>query len=186
MGSHHPAEYFAESILNPDAVLVDGPGYIGSDGRSVMPNYPDMTLAQLADLVAYLKSLGGGAAQGHVHPAMAGSATDSNPSVPPNLLIRTYRVTSTQVGNFADWFDQNGVQKFDGIPGLVSFTTYISHEPGGRLLVAVYEFENEGALFLFLRHPDSPGDEIDRLLGGRKHEPFRSPPLYPATGLSWP
>jgi len=33
MGSHHPAEYFVESILNPDAVLVDGPGYIGPDGR---------------------------------------------------------------------------------------------------------------------------------------------------------
>jgi len=26
MGSHHPAEYFAEAILNPDAVLVEGPG----------------------------------------------------------------------------------------------------------------------------------------------------------------
>src|SRR5437016_8300297 len=41
MGSHHPAEYFAESILNPDAVLVDGPGYIGPDGRSIMPTYGD-------------------------------------------------------------------------------------------------------------------------------------------------
>src|SRR2546427_12863874 len=57
MGSHHPAEYFVESILTPDAVLVDGPGYIGPDGRSVMPSYPDLTLRQLADLVAYLKSL---------------------------------------------------------------------------------------------------------------------------------
>src|SRR5215510_8249324 len=27
MGSHHPPAYFVESILNPDAVLVDGPGY---------------------------------------------------------------------------------------------------------------------------------------------------------------
>src|SRR2546428_3292227 len=57
MGSHHPAEYFVESILTPDAVLVDGPDYIGPDGRSVMPSYPDLTLRQLADLVAYLKSL---------------------------------------------------------------------------------------------------------------------------------
>ena len=186
MGSHHPPEYFAESILNPDAVLVDGPGYLGSDGRSVMPSYPDMTLAQLADLVTYLKSLGGGGAPGHMHAAAAGSATDSNPSAPPNLLIRTYRVSTAQLGSLADWFDQNGMQSFDGVPGLVSFTTYISHEPTGRLLVAVYEFENEGALFLFLRRPDSPAEEIDRLLGGRKHAPFRSPPLYPATGLSWP
>src|SRR5712664_3280158 len=64
MGSHHPAEYFVESILTPDAVLVEGPGYIGPDGRSVMPSYPDLTLRQLADLVAYLKSLtAGGAAE---------------------------------------------------------------------------------------------------------------------------
>src|SRR5262249_41705658 len=40
-------------------VLVEGPGYIGGDGRSIMPAYPDMTLAQLTNLVAYLKTLGG-------------------------------------------------------------------------------------------------------------------------------
>jgi uncharacterized protein involved in high-affinity Fe2+ transport len=59
MGSHHPAEYLAESIMNPNAVLVEGPGYIGGDSRSIMPAYPDMTLAQLANVVAYLKTLGG-------------------------------------------------------------------------------------------------------------------------------
>jgi len=58
MGGHHPAEYLAESIMNPSAVLVEGPGYIGGDGRSIMPAYPDMTLAQLANVVAYLKTLG--------------------------------------------------------------------------------------------------------------------------------
>jgi mono/diheme cytochrome c family protein len=58
MGGHHPAEYLAESIVNPSSVLVDGPGYIGGDGRSIMPPSPDMTIAQLVNLVAYLKSLG--------------------------------------------------------------------------------------------------------------------------------
>src|SRR5262245_18995925 len=48
MGTHHPPEYFAEAILNPDAVPVDGPGWIGADGRSTMPAYLDMTVAQLA------------------------------------------------------------------------------------------------------------------------------------------
>ena len=43
--------------MNPSAVLVEGPGYIGGDGRSVMPPYPDMTLGQLVSLVAYLKTL---------------------------------------------------------------------------------------------------------------------------------
>jgi mono/diheme cytochrome c family protein len=58
MGSHHPAEYFAESILNPNRVIVLGTGYTGPDGLSKMPSYADsMTLKQLADVVAYLKSL---------------------------------------------------------------------------------------------------------------------------------
>jgi mono/diheme cytochrome c family protein len=58
MGAHHPAGYLAESVLNPNAVIVEGPGYIGADGRSTMPDYRDsLTVAQLVDLVAYLRSL---------------------------------------------------------------------------------------------------------------------------------
>jgi len=58
MGAHHPAEYFAESVLNPNRVIVDGPGFTGPDGRSRMPDYSDsLTVHQLVDLVAYLKSL---------------------------------------------------------------------------------------------------------------------------------
>lgn len=61
MGSHHPAEYFAESIINPNRVIVQGPGYTGADGLSKMPGYGDtMTVQQLVDVVAYLKSLKGG------------------------------------------------------------------------------------------------------------------------------
>jgi mono/diheme cytochrome c family protein len=61
MGSHHPAEYFAESILNPNRVIVEGTGYTGPDGLSKMPSYADtMTLKQLTDVVAYLTSLTGG------------------------------------------------------------------------------------------------------------------------------
>ena len=65
MGSHHPAEYFAQSIVDPNAVIVAGEGFVGPDGRSVMPDYRDsVTFTELVDLVAYLKSLGGGA---HAH-----------------------------------------------------------------------------------------------------------------------
>jgi L-cysteine S-thiosulfotransferase len=65
MGSHHPAEYFAESIMNPNRVIVQGPGYTGSDGLSKMPDYNDvMTVGQLVDVVAYLKSLKGGMSDG--------------------------------------------------------------------------------------------------------------------------
>lgn len=58
MGAHHPPEYFAESILNPNRVIVLGPGYTGPDGLSTMPSYAEsMTLQQLVDIVAYLRSL---------------------------------------------------------------------------------------------------------------------------------
>jgi hypothetical protein len=58
MGDHHPAEYFAESILHPNKILVEGPGYIGSDGKSRMPEYLEsMTLREWVDLVAYLGGL---------------------------------------------------------------------------------------------------------------------------------
>jgi hypothetical protein len=58
MGEHHPAGYLAESILNPNAVIVEGPGYTGPDGRSTMPDYREhLSLADFIDLVAYLKSL---------------------------------------------------------------------------------------------------------------------------------
>ncbi len=61
MGGHHPPEYFAESIINPNRVIVMGPGYTAPDGRSKMPSYADtMTLKQLIDVVAYLKSLTSG------------------------------------------------------------------------------------------------------------------------------
>jgi mono/diheme cytochrome c family protein len=61
MGDHHPVEYFAESILNPNAIIITGPGYTGADGMSIMPDYRDtMTVAEFIDLLAYLQSLKGG------------------------------------------------------------------------------------------------------------------------------
>ena len=52
MGGHHPVEYFAESILNPNAIIVTGPGYTDADGMSIMPDYRDtMTVAEFIDLV---------------------------------------------------------------------------------------------------------------------------------------
>jgi len=69
MGTHHPAEYFAESILSPNAVILEGPGYTGPDGKSIMPSYADsLSVAQLVDLVTFLKSLTAG---GHDHRPMS-------------------------------------------------------------------------------------------------------------------
>ena len=56
--AHHPPGYLLESAINPDAVIMDGPGYTGPDGRSIMPSYADrLTVAELLDLVAYLRTL---------------------------------------------------------------------------------------------------------------------------------
>lgn len=60
MGVHHPREYFAETIINPNRIVVLGEGYTGHDGLSIMPDYNDiLTLRQWIDLTAYLKSLRG-------------------------------------------------------------------------------------------------------------------------------
>ena len=68
MGRIHPAEYIGESILFPNAVIVDEPGTTGPDGLSRMPSYADsIGLQQWLDLVAYLKGLteGGEHPEGH-------------------------------------------------------------------------------------------------------------------------
>ena len=58
MGHHHPAGYLLESVLNPNAVVVEGGGYADARGRSTMPELArDLTVAELLDLVAYLKKL---------------------------------------------------------------------------------------------------------------------------------
>lgn len=69
----HPAEYFVETIIDPNASAAwrithhkaEHKGYLGPDGKTKMPSYNDsMTVQQLIDLVAYLKSLTEG---GHRH-----------------------------------------------------------------------------------------------------------------------
>jgi len=80
MGAHHPAEYFAQSIVDPNAVILAGPGYVGPDGRSIMPDYRDsLTMAELIDLVAYIKSLSGGDHDHHHHDANAPKEQTAGP-----------------------------------------------------------------------------------------------------------
>ena len=90
MGGHHPAEYLAESILAPNAVILDGPGYTGPDGLSIMPSYADsLSVQQLLDVVAYLKSQTESAGghedhmAGHEHETTAGDYTIRLVYVPP-------------------------------------------------------------------------------------------------------
>ena len=83
MGGNHPAEYFAESIVNPNAVIVTGPGHTGADGLSIMPDYRDsLTLAETIDLVAYIRTLAGG---DHAHHA-------AEPGAERERVVGDYRV----------------------------------------------------------------------------------------------
>jgi mono/diheme cytochrome c family protein len=64
MAGMHPVEFFAESVMNPNAVMdpdAKGKGYLGDDGKSKMPDYSDsLTVKQIVDVAAYLASLKGG------------------------------------------------------------------------------------------------------------------------------
>jgi len=58
MGPLHDAEYFAEAIIHPNAVIEKGRDYEAADGSSKMPSYNDLvTVQEVIDLVAYLKTL---------------------------------------------------------------------------------------------------------------------------------
>ncbi|MBM2804482.1 MAG: exported protein of unknown function [Deltaproteobacteria bacterium] len=56
-----PLEFFADSIVNPNAVIdhdAKERGYLGDGGTSNMPDYGDaLTMKQLADLASYLAGL---------------------------------------------------------------------------------------------------------------------------------
>jgi mono/diheme cytochrome c family protein len=67
MAPMHPPEFFAESIMNPSAVIEDR--YRATDGRSKMPSFNDIiTVEELIDLATFLKSLG----PGHSSPSPGG------------------------------------------------------------------------------------------------------------------
>jgi uncharacterized membrane protein len=57
-GEHHPAGYPLELVINPNEVIVLGPGYTGPDGLSILPSSADrLAVQELLDLVAYLRAL---------------------------------------------------------------------------------------------------------------------------------
>jgi mono/diheme cytochrome c family protein len=102
MGSQHPAEYLAESILNPNAVIVTGPGFTGPDGRSSMPDYrASLTVTELLDLVAYLSGLGASqSADGTRQQVVAGYRVrlDAGPPGPRGVEHLMVFVTDARTG----------------------------------------------------------------------------------------
>ena len=190
MGSHHPAEYFAEAILNPDAVLVEGPGYIGPDGRSVMPTYPYMTLAQLADLVTYLKGLTqGGGAHAMSAPIDAPKEVPPPPAQPASIFfVQAYDINDGSLDDFESWFKAEGAAAFLAHDGVVNIETWVDTAHDSRSVVTVIGFRDEAALRRFLADPgsDALGQKFDEFIGPHGHKVFRVPPVYKAETLSAP
>jgi len=190
MGSHHPAEYFAESILAPDAVLVDAPGWIGPDGRSTMPTYPDLTLRQLADLVAYLKSLRAGGAAEMMAATPARPPSEVPPATAPSdatiYYVQVYDVLPGELGNFEEWFRDEGARAFRALDGVVAVDTWIDLTRDGPAFATVVGFRDEPSLKRFLDDPATAalGKRFDDFIGPHLHRIFRQAPVYRTDALS--
>lgn len=202
MGSHHPPAYFLEAILNPDAVLVDGPGYLSPQGHSTMPAYPDLTVTQLEDLVAYLGSLTSGDPHaGHHMPGMktgggmAPAATAGDRPAPPEtparaFFLQSYDVVPGKVQAFEEWFRREGAKRFLGLDGLVSIETFVDTTRTAQVVTSVWGFRDDAALNTFMTTNDpatiAVGTEFDEFVGPHDHKVFQAPPIYRAPGLSAP
>jgi mono/diheme cytochrome c family protein len=78
IGGRHPGE-IVESIMNPNAQILDGPGYTSEQGLSTMPDYRDrLTVGELIDLVEYLRTFEAPAAPA----APVTPATPATPAAP--------------------------------------------------------------------------------------------------------
>jgi mono/diheme cytochrome c family protein len=192
MGAHHPPEYFAESILNPDAVLVEGPGYIASDGRSVMPAYPHMTLLQLVDLVAYVSSLTAGRSA-HVMASVVDTTAKELPAPPPGggasiFFVQSFDIVPAGLAAFEEWFAAEGKAAFLSFDGVVTVETWVDTARDGAPVSTVVGFRDEAALRRFLDDPrgEALGLKFDEFVGPHGHKVFRTPPVYRAATLSAP
>lgn len=207
MGSHHPAEYFAEAIMNPDAVLVEGPGYIDADGRSTMPWYPHLTVRQVGDLVAYLKSLTiapthpGAAALDHAAmghgPAVAGNQPDAPPptdlpAAPADTarswFVQLYDVEPGRLAAFEEWFRREGAPQFLAQDGLIRVDTWVDLTRDGPSIASLFAFRDDAARDRFLASPAAAtlGQRFDSFIGPHPHRTFARPPVYRAPSLSAP
>lgn len=206
MADHHPQAYFVEAILNPNAVIVEGPGYAGADGLSTMPAYPDLTAAELTHLIAYLASLTGDGAEAHAGcenegprldfkadrlPAAGPPAANAAPSSAESeaaqaFLAVTYEVRAGAVDALRAWFSGEGGEALRSFDGLVDVETHVDRTRRGGDVVTVFAFRDMSRLFSFLaeagpagllRGIDTHAEAIDRQI-------FETRPVYRAGAFS--
>ncbi|MBX3026337.1 cytochrome c [bacterium] len=205
MGSHHPPVYFLESIVNPQAVRVEGAGYLTSDGHSTMPAYPDLTVAQLQDLVVFLASLTSGGEACHAPPAITPGAgpvptnvvAPSAPTpaaplpAPPTVaaqvfLVQTYDILPDKLTAFEQWLQQTFVPALRAFGGVVSIETTVDRARRGPPMTTVIAFRDRAA---YERWNNNIGQrelaaKFDEFIGVHGHVVYDSPPLYRARTLS--
>ena len=191
MGTDLPAEYFAESIVNPDAVLVEGPGWIGADGRSTMPTYPDLSVRQLADLVAYLRSLRAEGAADMLR--AAAPAAEPDVPVPPDgdarvFWVQSYDVQPGRLAELEEWFARRGRDAFLAIDGVLGVETWVDRTHDRPWLSTIVALRDDDALEHFLDGGASSeiGEVFDEFVGPHGHRVFRGAPVYRAGTLSTP
>jgi hypothetical protein len=191
MGAHHPPAYFTESILDPNAVLVEGPGYIGPDGLSTMPAYPHMTVAQLSDLVAFLTSLT--AEKPHEFPPPSSNPRARNaevPAAPPSaaqaFLVQSFDVQPGKLAEFERWFAAGGGERLTAYGGLVSLETFVDRTGDGASMTTVFGFESPAALAGFSTHGALRDAKLafDEFVGFHVHTTYDTAPLYRAQSLT--
>ncbi len=199
MGSHHPRAYFAEAIVNPDAVLIDGPGYVDGSGHSTMPNYDSITIGELQDLVAYLASLtdattaschASGAASLAANVALVRPDLGGRPAPPATdaqaYFAQTYEVLPGKLADFEQWFERDGKPGFVASEGVVSLETFVDAARPGTALTTVIGFRDEAALRTFLGDPRIADlwKQFDAFVGPHGHYTTDRPIAYRAPSLS--
>jgi mono/diheme cytochrome c family protein len=198
MGAHHPPAYFLESIVNPNAVVIDGRGYADTTGRSTMPAYPDLTVAQLQDLVAFLSSLTVGEAAANPTLPMPAGATPTL-TLPPNplpyapaapaaaFLVQTYDINPNQLTAFEAWFREQFAPQMRAFAGVVSIETSVDRTRRPSV-TTVFGFRDRAALEKWnnnLAMRDLAA-KFDEFIGVHGHLTYDTPPLYRAPSLSLP
>jgi mono/diheme cytochrome c family protein len=187
MGGHHPAGYFVESILAPDAVLVEGDGYIDAAVHSTMPDYPDLTARQLGDLVAYLQSLRIGEAM----PTATTAPVVERPAAPASkgkaFLIQTFDVRPGRLEELERWMQGDGGKRLRE-HGVLSVDTYVDFTRERQRYTSVFAFADGVALHAYAQNPlaSALDEEFDALVSEHEHNQQMWAPAYRASSLSFP
>ena len=196
MGTHHPPAYFLESIVNPSAVVVEGPGYVDANGRSTMPAYPDLSVAELQDLVAFLRSLTSGEPGLHPAPIIApveipvpAQPTNPVPAAPARsakaFILQAYDVNAGQLADFERWFRDDFAPRMRAFDGVVSVETIVDRTRRPPV-TTVFAFRDRAALEKWSNNLGMRelAAKFDEFVGVHSHLVYEAPPVYDVPSLS--